>query len=312
MIEKAIKYQGQVLHLLNDESVFYILGNSNNLTHFLCFDDNFNIILKKDIGLDINPNIPPLISDSYLYIYDSENNIYVLDKFSGTLANVVNLGMMTSVKGQYQDQSYIYSINKVPLSDVEKKQNSFSFNICKIDKEKNKKELQSCGFQNLLSDLYVYDDLLYIQTKEYIIVLNKDLKKVKQIALNWTQKCFIFKDYIISENGVLLDLNEGKRYFIDSDILLAEEKENFLFLITKNKIIHYNVKDKKEIYSKELFTEKVLYNNIDFYILINKNDSIFMNSYKQINHKYKILNATKKNNTVVTFDESRSLIKWHF
>lgn len=312
MIEKIIKYQGEILHLLNDESVFYLLGKQNNSLYFTCFDDNFNIILNKNIGLDINLEIQPLITDSYIYVYDTENSIYVLDKFSGTLASVINLGMMTSIQGQYQDENYLYTVCKVPISDVEKRRNAFEFNISKINKFQNKKELQSCSFSTPLSNLYVYNNLLYIQTKENVYVFNKDLKKINTIPLNWQKNCFVFETCVISENGILLDFKEPKRYFIHPNILHIKQKEQLLKVITKDKEINYDLTEKKEVCSKELFIEKVLYNNDDFYIFNKKNSSILIHNNQEFNHQYVILKAAKRNNIVMTFDESRSLIKWHF
>lgn len=168
-----------VFKIIPDYPLLYILDESNGYIGVGVYDADLKQIGYMHVGLKRHKQADPILDESCLYIPASGGQILALDKFSGLVLHIIDIGSMEIVAPLHQDRSALYCIAAIPIRH-QNKLTLNNFSVIKIDKETFHKTYQSAS--QTISYGACYQDGIIFHGKS-LIRLGDSLDEVGVVAL---------------------------------------------------------------------------------------------------------------------------------
>lgn len=269
------KMPSKIISCFNDGVMLYYMTSSNNLIEINTFDpETFESV--SSFSIFYNPNLfsKPTVDEHFVYLPSADGRIIAIDKFSGKMEFEISLGMMICVSDIEQDQEYVYTVCRVPLTNGIKSM-SHGYCVCKNEKISGKKINQSQLFQGKPSQLLILNDKCWIIFDKKIYKLSNTLElENSSNILNYSKyKPFIHKDYVClaSSLGYLeifeYDMKPVTKIFIGKNRVVPFSDRTNIYVITENKIFCISSENKvQEIQSLDTMYAEYIYKNEFLYM----------------------------------------------
>lgn len=179
----SAKNFGKIISHTYDDGAIYIVHNHNY--YFLSIIDPISFEVIENLTFESQPSeFSPLVDDNNLYIPMIDNQISIIDKFSGDNIGHIDLGNSVLASQLYQYGSYIYCLCGTPIANGIKSDTQ-NYSIMAINKDSFKREFQS----RLIKCQYPIFSLLgnksCIISENQVLIFSEDLSSNSEFSINF-------------------------------------------------------------------------------------------------------------------------------
>lgn len=146
-----------------------------------------------------NSKVQPFVDDSFLYLPAQGGQILKLDKFSGTVSRMIDVGAMEITSIVHSDENHICCLCGIPLR-VGKNLTLSNFSICQINKNTGKKTCQSRVFSEPTAVTYAGDFYLTVGSTLMQMTSNFELLKSEKLAVTGYMAPVLSESHVICTN----------------------------------------------------------------------------------------------------------------
>lgn len=207
--------------LIADNDLLYFITTANN-TSVSCYDVKNDMVFSR-FTVEALPPVDSFctLDEHHLYFPTQYGQVLRLQKHSGQILQIIDLGWASIVSGVLCDQQYIYNVCSVPLSNGVKI-NDKQFCLNTHDKLNGRKIGQSKFFMHNIFRHVVDEEMIWLSSGNMLYKCKKTGEIEQELILTYipSDHFLTYKDLLILFN------NTGLITFINKQDMLVENGMN--------------------------------------------------------------------------------------